>query len=283
MKIILSRKGFDGNAGGFPSIVYKNNFYSFPIPQTDGNGISYENLEFYNEKKYSTVFKELGIEVNTLKGAHLDPDLKKSIYKREIGWKPIFGQAGSAEAHLKNNKVDKGDIFLFFGWFKFAEDDENNKIEYCNNKEGYENGFHAIFGYLEVDEKINLIEKNYTHSSFDYHPHLLNRNLYNKKKHNTIYFSKNIFSYNINKTGAGLLKFDESLILTGKNCSKGVWHLDDFFQETTRFSKFTDHIDNGKIKVPLKGYYPQELMITENHKVKDWAIELISKFGVNIS
>jgi len=43
MKIILSRKGFDSSAGGYPSplIIEENQLVSFPIPE--GNDINYWN------------------------------------------------------------------------------------------------------------------------------------------------------------------------------------------------------------------------------------------------
>jgi hypothetical protein len=272
MKIILSRKGFDSNAGGYPSIVYNNEFYSFPIPQKGSKGINYEKLEFCETKNYADVFKELDINIKTENGAHLDPDLRNSIYKREIGWKPIFGQADKAEAQLKNNKVEEGDIFLFFGWFKFAKNRANGQIEYYE-KEDYKGGFHAIFGYLQVEKRIDIKKGEKIEDWMTYHPHYINQSVYNKS-HNSIYVSKNQFEKE-NIKGAGLFKFDKSLILTGKNCSKGVWYLDEFFNEICRFSKFKDRIDNNKIRVSLKGYYPQELMISDNEKVKNWATNLI--------
>jgi hypothetical protein len=278
MKIILSRKGFDSNAGGNPSIVYNNQFYSFPIPQKNGNGIPYNDLRFNETKCYSKVFEELNINVDDMNGAHLDPDLKSSILeKRDSKWKPIFGQTGSSEAHLKNNDIKKGDIFLFFGWFRFAQENGNGILQYIQD-ENYKDGFHAIYGYLQVGHKIDLKNGNNPEEWMKYHPHIVNMSYYNKS-HNSIYVSEDSFSAIPELKGSGLFKFDESLILTGKGNTKGVWHLDEFFNETKRFENFKEKVDNDKIRIGLKGYYPQELLITENENVINWAIKLISKYS----
>ena len=41
---------------------------------------------------------------------HTDPMLDEKI--------GIFGQANSSQTELRNNQVGKGDLFMFFGWFK---------------------------------------------------------------------------------------------------------------------------------------------------------------------
>ena len=280
MKIILSRKGFDSKTGGKPSIIYNDKFYSFPIPQQEGNGIPYKDLFFDIDKSYENVFENLNIDV--YKDSHLDPDLKYDIYKKnEIEWRPLFGQAGTAEAILKKNCVNSGDLFLFFGWFKFAEEDKDGKIKYSYD-ERYKDGFHAIYGYLEVEKKIDVKEtpEKVYETWMNYHPHIVNKDLYNAGRHNGLYISKKNSSLTNNtKKGAGLFKFDNSLILTKKGCSKGVWELDNIFIETDRFKKFQRYNGKEKIDVSLKGYYPQELMISDNAKIVNLAKNLIAKYG----
>lgn len=50
-------------------------------------------------------------------GAHLDPDMDRDAISREPGWQPLFGQVDAARSHLINQGVQKGDLFLMFGWF----------------------------------------------------------------------------------------------------------------------------------------------------------------------
>ena len=142
MKIILSRKGFDSTSGGFPSPIYKNNFYSIPIPCA-GTNVFYKDLLFCGGHSYLDVMNDLRI-IN-FSEAHLDPDLKKSVLKnRSKYWLPAFGQEGIPAAMLRNNTVKEKDLFLFFGWFK--------EIEYQNGKFRYlpdAPDIHAIFGYFK--------------------------------------------------------------------------------------------------------------------------------------
>ena len=53
--------------------------------------------------------------------AHLDPDLNRDSIPRQVDLKPVFGQAGIAERHLQKEGVSEGDLFLFYGWFRQAE------------------------------------------------------------------------------------------------------------------------------------------------------------------
>ena len=52
-----------------------------------------------------------------------------------------FGQTGAAQAHLKNNGVSVGDVFLFFGLFSNPDGSDRH---------------HRIFGSLVVEEVIAL-------------------------------------------------------------------------------------------------------------------------------
>ena len=52
----------------------------------------------------------------------MDPDIRKGIRLREpSSWKPAFGQIGASQGLLSNAKVEVGDLFLFFGWFRRIE------------------------------------------------------------------------------------------------------------------------------------------------------------------
>lgn len=128
MRLVLSRKGFDGAWGGVPSPVLPDGTVRpLPIPYPSG----------------SRRFAELGGPAPTpadlvadLAGgrrtpwgdpltpatpAHLDPDLDGRLVPRPAGWRPAFGQTGAAQGHLAARGVGPGDLFLFFGWFRPAE------------------------------------------------------------------------------------------------------------------------------------------------------------------
>jgi hypothetical protein len=78
---------------------------------------------------------------------HLDPDLDKGATARPEGWLPAFGQNSSAEGHLRKQRVAVGDLFLFFGWFR--------KAEQVDRKWHYVPGApdrHVIYGYMQIGE-----------------------------------------------------------------------------------------------------------------------------------
>lgn len=57
------------------------------------------------------------------------------------GGRCAFGQTGAAQAHLANNNVGVGDVFLFFGLFAELNGGDRH---------------HRFFGYLEVEEVLGL-------------------------------------------------------------------------------------------------------------------------------
>lgn len=114
-KVILSRKGFDSQAGGKPSPIYKNKFCSIPIPEVN-SGINYDDLIFEPGASYLKLL--LDLDVNYFTECHLDPDINPDLIKRP-DWRPIFGQSDGAATRLK--EVGKDSLFLFYGWFKEIE------------------------------------------------------------------------------------------------------------------------------------------------------------------
>ncbi|MEO1451875.1 MAG: hypothetical protein AAFV07_20255, partial [Bacteroidota bacterium] len=123
-RLILSRKGFDSSNGGIPSPVIRDQFYSLPIPQKK-TGIRYVDLNFEGIRT-GQLLADLKAKVKNRDETHLDPDLKEDTVKtRPKNWQPVFGQHGAALKHLLNEGVGPGDLFLFFGWFRAAEQMEN--------------------------------------------------------------------------------------------------------------------------------------------------------------
>ena len=120
MKIILSRKGVDSSAGGFASPIFPDGrMLSIPIPD-DRSVVRYSDiLSADKNRSVGKLVRELsGGRMKTNARAHVDPDLDNSQLVREPGWSPLFGQCGAAQTHLQSLDVGKGDLFLFFGWFR---------------------------------------------------------------------------------------------------------------------------------------------------------------------
>jgi hypothetical protein len=81
-------------------------------------------------------------------GCHLDPDINADALPRLAGWRGAFGQVSTAQAHLANNDVAPGDLFLFWGLFRPAV--RNGRWIFTDRSE------HRLFGWLQVREIIDL-------------------------------------------------------------------------------------------------------------------------------
>lgn len=205
--------------------------------------------------------KDLNIKFFT--EAHLDPDLRAStLASRSPEWKPIFGQKGAAQTILDRSSVAIGDIFLFYGWFK--------EVEKVNDKFRYKKAagnIHAIWGYLEIEEILNVKTAKLPKWA-KYHPHIRLSSQY--EENNTLY---------LGKKGSGNFNYDDKLVLTDPSSkNRSVWKLPSYFREVE--SDFKAKIDvkdvaNSKIQLTFTGKNQQELLITDNHNIVNWAKSLI--------
>lgn len=153
MKIIFSRKGFDSSHGGVPSPIFEDGrLFSLPIPYSQDK-LVFEDVKF-DEIDVGALVEGLtrrrAKRVRRKQRCHLDPDLrKKALLRRPMDWRPAFGQMDQAHAHLVNEGVEKGDLFLFFGWFREVHvDKERRHLSFT----GPSWGAHVIFGWLQVGD-----------------------------------------------------------------------------------------------------------------------------------
>jgi hypothetical protein len=130
MKIILSRKGFDSGNGKFSSMILPSGaLLSLPIPYP-GDKRRFSELTYEGTTVLDLMHYVGMTEFNSESKCHLDPDIKRDLLKRPNGWRGAFGQMGGAQGHLENNRVDIGELFLFFGWFKKTGKDNRGKLTY---------------------------------------------------------------------------------------------------------------------------------------------------------
>jgi hypothetical protein len=265
MKIILSRKGFDSSTGGYPSpILPDNNLVSFPIPDEKDN-VFYNQL-YYNERTYLEIINELGIRgININSRCHLDPDIYSNIIQREGDWRGSFGQKQGAQTHLDNNDVNKGDIFLFFGWFRKTVN-TNAQLSYVGPD------LHVIFGYLQIGKIIKTSDGNPEIPNWLIgHPHYANPERRNYPN-NTIYIASENLSINPDLPGFGTFKLNESLILTQEGQSRSKWNLPDIFKHV--------EISYHKDKSWKEDYFQstgrgQEFVISATKEIIDWTNNII--------
>lgn len=167
MKVILSRKGFDSANGGIPSPIFEDDtMLSFPIPSKDHemDKIAYNELTC-NGVLLNKILKDLGYKGDEC--CHLDPDLDITRRVDPVeGWKPAFGQINQSASYLLNNKIDEGDLFLFFGNFrhvvksegkyKFARRNKNSEDPYYGRDRLYGDIFRLEKLFQKLKSKRNF-------------------------------------------------------------------------------------------------------------------------------
>jgi hypothetical protein len=216
MKVILSRKGCDSGeqSGQMASpILPCGCLCSIPIPYS--SGVSYAKI-WFGKRTLPHICH--GIKADWKSLAHLDPDLcLESLAIRPPGWRAAFGQSSAAQGHLKNQEVGKGDLFLFFGWFKRTEG-SGDKLKFVSGDPGR----HIIYGWLQVGQVVDVSDPTSLPADLRFlaeHPHVKFRKL--ERGRNAIYVSAH------GGLGAGLFKtISEELVLTKEGSHiRSEWRL----------------------------------------------------------
>ena len=264
MKIILSRKGFDSSYGKQANpILPDGTLLSLPIPDKDGNN-TFSSLN-WNGNSYHDIIHSLKprtkIKVDDM--CHLDPDLRKDVKDRLPGWKPAFGQSEAALSHLRNKGVGKGDLFLFFGWFKETEINQGELIYKRGAKE-----LHVIYGYMQIGD---IIERKADAPDWlKDHPHI-GDNKDRDEKRNAIYLPTDKLSFIPDFNGCGLLNYRKDRILTKDGMSKGKWDLPEFFKDVA-ISYHPNPWKDDYFQSADKG---QEFVFEATPKILEWVKQII--------
>ena len=269
MKIILSRKGFDSSIGGNSSpILPDGKMLSLPIPG-DWETLTYGDIMAPGGKTYAEIVEELGAGADMgRKLVHLDPDLVTGARKRHRDWLPAFGQVGAAQSHLENQGVSRGDLFLFFGWFRHSEEVEG-KLRF----HGDANGFHAIFGYMEIGNIFCASGAAQLPVWLNDHSHA--DEAARKRANNTIFVATRSLSFHPNYPGAGVFEFDDRNTLTKKDELRSRWNLNaDIFRNVKISYHSKSSWKDGYFQSAGRG---QEFVIHADEKVTEWASSLIKE------
>lgn len=243
MKLILSRKGFDSGYGGVPSpILPDGRIVPLPIPSRSRTRVGDVHTEAGPLAPIVEALTRGRIRART--PIHLDPDLAPHARPRLPGWRPAFGQTGAAQSHLERHGVGPGDLFLFFGWFREAEE-RDGALAWRPGP-----GFHMIFGWLEVGEVLRVGRDSASflarYPFLAGHPHLEPR----WDDRNTVYLASHRLCFG---DAAGLLpggglfpRFDPRLVLTapGQRC-RSLWRLPGAFHPDGR-RPLSYHGDPGR-------------------------------------
>lgn len=241
MRIIFSRKGFDSSYGGKPSPIFPDRrMVSLPIPDKQSS-IRYADISWQEYKLGSLVSDLTGGRIPASHFAHLDPDLNRESLPRHPQWRPIFGQTGIAQGHLRNNSVQAGDIFLFFGVFRHVIQIAGKFVWKAQSPLR-----HVLWGWLQVDEVLKIDDcdlSNYLWA--EYHSHIHREHDTN----NTLYIARRCITLpgvgTGELSGAGVFpNFSERLALTGPNATtSSQWDLPQWFYPHDGKYPLTYHSD----------------------------------------
>jgi hypothetical protein len=241
MKIIFSRKGFDTASGGVPSPIFPNGrMISLPIPD-DQSPLRYRDIRWGKYDLGGLVTELTGGGLQASDRAHLDPDLRHDSLPRQSGWRPIFGQTGAAQGHLRRNGVGPGDIFLFFGLFRAA-------IQRLSHWawDTHAPPVHALWGWLQIDEVLNVADCDRSIYGWTaYHPHFQRT----FEANNTVYIARRFLSLpkdgSTRLPGAGVFgRFAKKLRLTAADSTKpSLWELPAWFYPEEGKHSLTYHSD----------------------------------------
>ena len=278
-KIIISRKGFDSSSGGCASPVLPDGrLRSLPIPECCGNvteccnSVRYSDI--YPNAKYQTgdivesltrcKCKDCGKStINSGARAHLDPDIdNNSLPGRHQDWRGIFGQKGAALIHLEGQGVCPGDLFLFFGLFREAEETngDTKKLKFRTGKPKHPNKEkHIIFGWLQIADIFHLPDdgsrllRQYPWCT--YHPHVENQDRYKtEEKKNAVYIAEEkltirglegISGYGVFQEPAPVLQLTAEEDNPNSNCS--LWKLPKLFEKNLSYHKNAKWTKDGNI------------------------------------
>lgn len=182
MRIIFSRKGFDSSSGGKPSpILPDGRILSFPIPDKQSS-IRYNDIRWKEYNLGSFVSDLTGRRISASHFAHLDPDLSSESLSRSPDWKPLFGQTGAAQGHLRKNDVQAGDVFLFFGLYQDVIQ-SSGKLEWDTRSPRR----HVLWGWLQIDEAVKIDGCDLSKYEWArYHPHFQRK----PEANNTVYVAR---------------------------------------------------------------------------------------------
>ena len=256
MRIVLSRKGFDSTNGGIASPVFEDgSAVSLPIPGGRRAPLKLSDLRAPGTAyggDLGTLAEQLGRgRVRSGTHCHLDPDLETGTGPEVPGWEAAFGQVGAAQRHLEYERVGRGDLFLFFGWFR---DVEEHAGAYRYRRGG--RSVHRLFGWLQVGEVLRVEDDTEAarrrRPGLGRHPHLWGR----WAPTNTVYVAADMLTLDgapAGTAGAGLFGRDEDggrLTLTaGGAKSRSEWRLPAGFGPIPGRKGLTYHRDAARWRV----------------------------------
>ena len=237
------------------------------------------------------------LNINQFTECHFDPYLSDNMLSndsiiRTKKWEKSLGQCDIAQNILAAEKVDKDDVFLFFGWFNQIEFHEG-RYRYTPFSGHHKEGVQMLYGYLQIDEVIDINRTNKPFPAWvKSHPHFIQKERF--RGQNVIYKANKYLSFDNAKPGAGLFKFKEDLILTEGNQSRTKWILPEIFhpdqgveikylpeKDSKGNNKWTKLTGSKKVRVTASPRGQEFVVLKDDNKaIEVWAKELIKSHVV---
>ncbi len=262
---------------------------TLPIPEySERDGATrYETIRFSELSLGKLVHDLTHGKIGPGHAAHLDPDLNCESLPRLPGWKPLFGQAGAAESHLRKVGVQLGDLFLFYGWFREVKL-HDGKYRYVKAT----HDLHVLFGWLQIEQRIVLPNPERIPDWARYHPHA-RRERYSSA--DSLYIATDhlqLPGVAGGLPGAGIFRrYHPSLCLTNTApyCSRCVWRLPEWMHPTPGQTTLTYH-GNPSVWQRRDGYTllrsagrGQEFVLDcdEYPQAVEWVAELLNVTSID--
>ncbi len=247
MKLVLSRKGFDSSYGKMASpILPDGTLLPLPIPSNHDQA-RFSDADLADTSSLESLLNDLSKgRYRSDSTVHLDPDLQRPSEGRTRDWRPALGQSGAAQSHLSKMGVGKGDVFLFFGWFREVIQ-ERGRWKYKNGAPD----IHVLFGWLEIDEVLPVVRERdcclNRYPWIETHPHVANPSHYSDVR-NTLYIAApSSRLLGPSRAGGGrFTKYTDSLCLTKSGSSRSYWSLPDWFYPELSQKPLTYHQDMNR-------------------------------------
>lgn len=270
MRVVLSRKGFDSVAGGGASpIMGDGRMVSMPIPEPEStaapDGPTFEDTMVTGSEPitYAKLGEQCGLPKAT-GPAHVDPDLVPGARPRLEGWRASLGQANNAASHLRNQNVGPGDLFVFFGLYAPLGPGGLRRDDW----------FHALWGYLQVDQVLDLHARPSIPDWLAGHSHLSAGAMATYWR-NLLYVARERLDFAPDQPGWGVFNYQTDLRLTPAGATtRTELELQAFFgpDAGTTVTYLPGHlwsdIGGGRVRVEFCGN-KQEMVCTGNEAVPD--------------
>ena len=268
MRIILSRKGFDSSFGGCPSPILEGCPISLPIPTKQPTTTTFADLRDPIPQMVAALTRG---RLTPEHPCHLDPDIETSaLPERLSGWRGALGQVAAARAHLANQRVGPGDLFLFWGLFRPVEQREG-RWRYISKP------VHAVFGWLQVAEVYENPGGGPLSACpwLQGHPHVQD----GWKDNNTIFVGQEALTISQSPLpGFGVLR--TPFALTAPDApSPSLWHVPDWLHVREGGCGMTYHpaqrwLEGGRVRSAARG---QEFVadVSSHPDALEWAAGLI--------